>query len=122
MKSDLARCISRFYEQVGQKVRNARAHEGVTQSQLADAVGLTRTSITNLEAGRQHIPLHLLARIAAVLKTRTGDLLPEVSVFDDLIVMPDLTKSLAGADEGMRSFVESTVAKVAIASRRGGAT
>lgn len=42
-----------FHRAFGDAVRIARDHAGMTQLELADAVGLTRTSITNLEAGRQ---------------------------------------------------------------------
>ena len=119
MSDDLDKRVGRFYKQIGQGIRDARVEAHLTQSQLGDAVGLTRTSITNLEAGRQHIPLHVVARIAAVLKVPARDLFPEDSVFDDPIVMPDLSKPLADADERMRSFVQTTVAKVALPSRPG---
>jgi transcriptional regulator with XRE-family HTH domain len=122
MENELKRRIGRFYKEVGKNVRTRRTAADLSQSQLAEAVGLTRTSITNLEAGRQQIPLHVLARIAAVLEIWPGDLLPEMSVFDDTIAVPDLTKPLADADERMRRFVQSTVAKAALSSRKGSAT
>lgn len=42
-----------FHRAFGDAVRVARDRAGMTQDELAKAVGLTRTSITNIEAGRQ---------------------------------------------------------------------
>lgn len=42
-----------FHRAFGDAVRVARDRAGMTQDDLAKAVGLTRTSITNIEAGRQ---------------------------------------------------------------------
>lgn len=61
---------------LGQRIRGARERAGVRQDQLARAVGLSRTSITNIERGRQGVQAYLLARIAEVLGRPTADLLP----------------------------------------------
>ena len=47
-----------------------------TQQALADKVSLTRTSITNIERGRQHIQLHTLYSLAKALEVEVVDLLP----------------------------------------------
>jgi DNA-binding XRE family transcriptional regulator len=49
------------YEQVGHRFWAARKRIGWTQQQLADCVGLNRSSIANIEAGNQGmmIPLFL---------------------------------------------------------------
>jgi transcriptional regulator with XRE-family HTH domain len=118
-RDDLETQIDGLYAHVGRRVREVRIRESLTQSQLADAVGLTRSSIANLEAGRQRIPLHLLVWIAEILHVKASDLLPEKRTFEDLIVVPDLTEHLANDEERMRSFVKSTVAKVAAPSLKG---
>lgn len=48
----------------------------MTQQELATAIGLTRTSIANLEAGRQRIPLHILYAIAEALGVAPTVLMP----------------------------------------------
>jgi DNA-binding XRE family transcriptional regulator len=48
----------------------------MTQDSLAKSVSLTRTSITNIEKGRQKILLHTLADIAAALSVNPADLIP----------------------------------------------
>ena len=68
-----------FYEEVGRRIRDARTQRKprLTQEELAEGVNLTRTSITNLEKGRQKFLLHTLADIAAVLQVHPASLLPE---------------------------------------------
>jgi transcriptional regulator with XRE-family HTH domain len=65
---------SRFYELVGERVRAHR--KDLTQQKLADLIGVKRTSITNLERGRQNVPLHFLLRLARALGCEMGELLP----------------------------------------------
>lgn len=65
-----------FYLQFGKLVRNHRSRHKLTQSQIADRVGLKRTSITNIEKGRQKILLHQLFQFADALKVNPEHLLP----------------------------------------------
>lgn len=75
--------IDALYADVGRRVRSARVsitqerREAWTQEQLARKLGLTRSSVANLEAGRQRIPLHILFLIAENLRVPLADLLPE---------------------------------------------
>lgn len=57
------------------RVRSARKAARMTQAQLANACGLERTSVTNLEAGRQIPKLPALYRMADALKLRPDELL-----------------------------------------------
>lgn len=68
--------MDQFYVEVGKLLLAARQKAGLTQEQLAKEVGLTRTSVTNMERGRQKILLHTLADIARVLKTSVGAMVP----------------------------------------------
>jgi transcriptional regulator with XRE-family HTH domain len=45
--------MSRYTEEYGQRLNTARVAVGITQTQLAERLGLTRSSIANIEAGRQ---------------------------------------------------------------------
>ena len=67
-----------FYEEVGRRIRDARLQRKpkLTQLGLANLVSLTRTSITNVEKGRQKILLHTLADIANALHVQPASLLP----------------------------------------------
>lgn len=65
-----------IYAALGQKVRQAREIANMRQDQLADRVGMTRTSITNIEKGNQRIQVHTLYSIANALGVSPHDLLP----------------------------------------------
>jgi transcriptional regulator with XRE-family HTH domain len=65
-----------MYRNVGESIRKHRKKAKISQEALADLVGHTRTSITNIEAGRQRIPLDLVFRLASALKIDARDLLP----------------------------------------------
>jgi len=67
----------RLYQLVGRRVRTRREALKITQEELAERIHLTRTSITNVEGGRQKVPLHQLLRIATALDTDLRDLIPE---------------------------------------------
>jgi transcriptional regulator with XRE-family HTH domain len=67
-----------FDRVLGKRIREARERAGVKQDQLAQAVGLSRTSITNIERGRQGVQAYLLTRIADVLGQHAAELLPRL--------------------------------------------
>lgn len=68
-----------LYVFVGHLIRKAREEHGLTQAQLATNVSLTRTSITNIEHGRQKLLLHTLYEIADALAIEPQALLPPPS-------------------------------------------
>lgn len=65
-----------LYRSIGRNVRVAREASDMTQEDVASAAGVLRTSIANIEAGRQRVPLHTLSRIADALQTPVSALLP----------------------------------------------
>ncbi len=65
-----------FYRRLGKNLRDARERAGLSQDRVAQLVGLKRTSLTNIEAGRQHPPLHVLCDIVTHLNVGVSDVLP----------------------------------------------
>jgi len=66
-----------LYKTFGELVRLHRERqEGLTQEKLGHLVGLSRTSITNIEQGRQHVALHQVFDLADALKVQPEALLP----------------------------------------------
>ena len=59
------------------KMREHRERLGMSQAQLGRLVGLGRTSITNIEAGRQPVSLATACRIAEALDTTLSLLVGE---------------------------------------------
>jgi transcriptional regulator with XRE-family HTH domain len=68
-----------IYKQLGQSIKSEREKAKVTQEELAQRIGLKRTSITNIEGGRQKVQLHTLYSIASVLNVLPERLLPPAS-------------------------------------------
>ena len=65
-----------LYRGVGRKVRQTRENAHLSQNLLAKRLGISRTSMVNIEAGRQRAPLHLLWQIAELLETKVALLIP----------------------------------------------
>lgn len=66
-----------LYGTIGLRIRELRENAGITQDELAGIVGLTRTSITNIEKGIQKLGIDTLYDIAAVFGISGTALLPE---------------------------------------------
>lgn len=88
-----------LYGAIGRRIREARLQAGMTQAALGDAVGLARTSMTNIESGNQQPTIHALWRMSDALRVSPCDLLPEwpkrsssnVSLPEDV---PDATRAV----------------------------
>jgi transcriptional regulator with XRE-family HTH domain len=65
-----------IYEWIGKRIKWLREEAGLNQEDVARRVDLTRTSITNIEKGKQKIQLGTLYEIAKILNTDPRTLLP----------------------------------------------
>jgi transcriptional regulator with XRE-family HTH domain len=65
-----------LYVTLGRLLRARRESVGLSQGELARRVGMTRTSITNIESGRQKVQLHTLYDVARALDVPPEVLLP----------------------------------------------
>jgi transcriptional regulator with XRE-family HTH domain len=84
---------ARFNVGLGDKIRNRRREAGLVQAQLAQMVGLSRGSVTNIEAGTQAPPPYRLALIADALRVGIADLMPTLGE----VGKPSLPPSFADA-------------------------
>jgi len=71
----------RFYELIGSSIINKRKELGLTQTELANKTGMSRTSIVNIEKGRQYPPIHLLWTISLALEAKPSEFFPENNSF-----------------------------------------
>ncbi len=77
----------KLYSAVVQRILQLRKYQPngeeraqkITQEGLAELVGVPRTTITNIENGRQMPSLHLLYNICSALEVELTDLLPPIS-------------------------------------------
>ena len=66
-----------FYAEFGKILRELRRNKNLTQDELSQRVGLSRTSVTNIEKGRQKIPFHFVYVLSSALGVDPCQLLPE---------------------------------------------
>lgn len=83
--------VDRLYQRIGKAIHDLRQAKKprLTQAGLAELLGVTRTSITNIEKGEQRIPLHLLYMLCAKLSVQISDVIPVVE--DVVAQLPDTT-------------------------------
>ena len=82
------------YRMVGERIREERKRQNITQEELASRVGLTRTSITNVEKGRQKLLLHTLVQIADRLGVSPERLLPTLDAETSIEVPAELPRQV----------------------------
>lgn len=61
-------------ERVGRTIRVLRKSSGMSQADLAREIGLSRTSVVNIEAGRQRPTIDTLDAVGVALGVTTGSL------------------------------------------------
>jgi len=110
--------LRRFYARLGGNVRSTRVSAGLSQAGLAERIGFTRASVSNLEAGRQRIALHLFVQIAQALDVEPSRLLPGLSSRPEHDVLEDLQQHIGHVPESAQDFVFRAVAQLAADRRR----
>jgi len=88
-KADSILMDDKIYRMFGSRVRALREERKVTQDELARRVDLSRTSITNIERGRQRVLLHQMMEIAQALDASPGDLVPTPATLESDAPMRD---------------------------------
>jgi transcriptional regulator with XRE-family HTH domain len=102
--------VEALYRAFGRGLREAREDAGLTQRQVAERVGLTRTSVTNIERGNQHVALHQLFLLAGVVGLEPADLLPNDEVALEELVPARALKDV-DADPEAREFAVRVLRK-----------
>ena len=64
------------YRVFGRRLREIREKKHVPQQELATLSGLTRSSIANIESGKQRVLLHQVLQFAEALHVSVGELVP----------------------------------------------
>lgn len=82
--------VDNLYRHLGKRIRTQRESVNMTQEELATSIGMLRTSVVNIEAGRQRPPLHVIYQICHQLGIEPSSLMPNL---DDVI---DVQVAVAG--------------------------
>ncbi len=104
---------SLLYKEFGFLLAQERKRKHLTQANLGAQAGLSRTSITNIECGRQPIQLHQLYAFAKILRVDAQTLLPKES-----ILTPNNSSSRSEQEELVRSRFLDEVKKLLIKPRK----
>lgn len=105
--------LDQFYVDMGKKIRAARDNAEMSQSKLARIIGFNRSSVANLEAGRQRVALHLFILIAEALHVEFTTLVPDVHFLGaGTTAIGHVNEHLAGMTGKTQDFVLGTVALV----------
>jgi len=92
--------VNRFYVRLGELIRGARTQRRLSQDAVAKRVRLNRTSVTNIERGRQKLLVHTLVDFARALDVEPSKLIPE----------PERVSAIpAGLPPQAKEFVERVV-------------
>jgi DNA-binding XRE family transcriptional regulator len=90
-----------YYVALGRQIATIR-HSKMTQEDLARTISLTRTSVINIEKGRQQLLVHTLVDIARALGVPVTELLPPPG---------DVAHALRDASKKGREWVLSSAVK-----------
>lgn len=92
----------RYREEVGLLIKKAREKKAIPQGRLASRIGLTRTSINNIEHGRQRLMLDTLLMISDILNMPIADLLPK-----NFEILPSIDNEISKEQsEPVKAFID----------------
>lgn len=64
-----------FFKQLGARIAQLRKERGLTQTQLAELLGLTQQMVASYEVGRRRVPVSLLLAVADALTISIEELI-----------------------------------------------
>lgn len=101
--------VDGIYKIIGERIRARRSQIGLTQVELGQKVRLTRSSIANIESGRQRAMIHTIMQIANAIDIDVSELFPtpEIEASDNRF-----SDALTGQPESTRDFVRSVVGRL----------
>ncbi len=98
---------SAYYKDMGALIGYHRRRAKLTQADLAGMIGLTRSSVTNIEGGIQAPQPLALSNIAQALKVDIGQLFPKAGSTQE-----EFKATLEKLDPAARDVIERFVGKV----------
>jgi transcriptional regulator with XRE-family HTH domain len=90
--------LDKFYLDLGENIKNLRLKRGYSQEELAIFLDLTRTSVVNIEKGRQRPPIHTLYEIANFLNVHMSELFPSADEKKQIDLLKEMKKTIDAAE------------------------
>ncbi len=85
-------------KELGQRLRTAREARGMTQQAAAEEIGLTRTAVTQLEAGRRSVSTLELTKLSRLYIRPVTDFLQKNSRDEDKDALAALYRAAPGLE------------------------
>jgi transcriptional regulator with XRE-family HTH domain len=89
---DTATTIAKALDQVGPRLKQLRAHRGVTLTALAETTGISKSTLSRLEAGQRRASLELLLPLAQAYRVPLDDLVGAPEVGDPRVRLKATTR------------------------------
>jgi transcriptional regulator with XRE-family HTH domain len=106
--------MSKFTASVGQRIRNLRKIQGLTQEELGERVQQPQSYIGAIERGEKNISLETLERIANALKVRVEELIKSGSVTEKEKLVVSIQTLLKDRTEQEIKLLQKLIADVLI--------
>ena len=88
-----------FFKSLGRRVAEARKAQDLTQTELAERLGITQPMVASYEIGRRKIPATLLLPLSKELSLQLAELLGQEPVSGKRGPVPKLQKQLEAVQE-----------------------
>jgi transcriptional regulator with XRE-family HTH domain len=69
------------FKEIGRKIQKAREEQGMTQIDLARALGITQAALSNYELGKRRLYLHKIEEIARLLRKNIDYFVPSTETY-----------------------------------------
>jgi Zn-dependent peptidase ImmA (M78 family)/transcriptional regulator with XRE-family HTH domain len=86
-------------ELIGRRIREARERRDISQQKVADALGIPRTAVTNIEAGSRNVSTLELTKLAALFNLSAAAFLDGAGVSDLAVVRARALSEAADSPE-----------------------
>jgi len=102
-----------LYKILGNRIKNRREDLKINQTDLGEKVGIGRSSITNIENGRQKPPLSIIYKICRELDIDVHTILPTYGEVEEIINSDNDKSSLKpyyekyGLDENLQREIDN---------------
>lgn len=103
----------KFYDVLAEKIMETRIKKGVNQETLANYLNLSRSSVTNIEKGRQKPSIFILMKICQFFNVSIDELIPNTEqdffeISDSRIITQDFNRDFINSNESLHRFLELT--------------
>ena len=85
--------------ELGRKLRDAREHCGVSQQTAAEAIGVPRTAITQMEAGNRAVSTLELSRLSAVYRVPVARFFKDGGIYPEEDILIALHRGVQGLED-----------------------